>query len=301
MMYRARALANAGLVLSLTASFAQAQDFSHLKCHSTKDPSSFNLPATKADFTALQSAFSAKGCTLGKAEYFCVPSTKDNVSPPPSGPDIAGQVLGDDYICYKAKCPKEVLPAHQGVADQFGSRTQTGFKTELVCVPAVKEPPCSPPVSRIINTGKSGLGPDPTWQLVAAPAAVTTPVPAQAINQDAAWAGTLPSSLWISSGSGNQPDGEYVYRTCWYLCDAEGDLSLTGVLNDDQATFFLNGTQFGPTLPNNTTPPGTSVSLPTGDPLFKVPGENCLDIHVSNIISVNHPTGLDVTGFMTAQ
>ena len=122
------------LALTAAASGVQAQMLDHLKCHKMKDPQ--RLKAT-VDFDALQTEFSAQGCLVGKAKFFCVPGTKRNVQPPEAVVfNVDGQELQNDFICYSAKCPD--TPPDTGVTDQFGSRTQTRYKSSLICTPAIK-------------------------------------------------------------------------------------------------------------------------------------------------------------------
>src|SRR5438132_476503 len=78
--------------------------------------------------------------TLVKPFEFCVPATKDNVQPPPTAPDVSGQPLRQDYVCYVAKCPKTDVPGNQVLADQFGVRPVTKFQATKICVPATKFP-----------------------------------------------------------------------------------------------------------------------------------------------------------------
>lgn len=112
---------------------ARAQGFlDHLKCHKARDP--VRVAATADLLAALQPAFSDGGCVISRPRYYCVPVTTTNVQPAPPRPDIVGRPLGDDYVCYRARCPS--LPPPQEVADQFGTRTQTAYRTSLVCVPA---------------------------------------------------------------------------------------------------------------------------------------------------------------------
>lgn len=104
----------------------------HLKCHTTKDPLRLSAAADLA--ATLQPEFSDSGCTIGKPKYFCVPATKQNVVPPPANPAVAGQTLVDDYVCYRLRCPTR--PPDREVVDQFGTRTQTRYRSSLLCVPA---------------------------------------------------------------------------------------------------------------------------------------------------------------------
>lgn len=107
----------------------------HLKCHKVKDP--LKLPFTTADLlTDLQPEFEASGCRILKPRFFCAPVAKQNVQPVPPRPDIVGQGLTTDFICYKTQCP--IQPGDHVVTDQFGTRTETKYKTDLLCVPAVK-------------------------------------------------------------------------------------------------------------------------------------------------------------------
>ena len=122
------------LALTVLASGARAQMLDHLKCHKMKDPQ--RLKAT-VDFAAIEAQFSAQGCLLGKPKFFCVPGTKDNVQPPDVVKfNVNGQQLENDFICYNAKCPG--TPPDTGVTDQFGSRTQTKYKSSLICTPAIE-------------------------------------------------------------------------------------------------------------------------------------------------------------------
>lgn len=120
---------------------ARAQVPDHLKCYKMKDPLKL---AASVDLDSPQFGV-ASGCTLSKAQLFCVPSTKTNVAVIdkstglPIGLPFSGAPRPGDQICYKLKCPKPVTPIpDQVVTDQFGSRTLTKFKASLLCVPAVK-------------------------------------------------------------------------------------------------------------------------------------------------------------------
>jgi hypothetical protein len=122
------------LVLTTLASGARAQMLDHLKCHKMKDLQ--RLKAT-IDFDALEAEFTAQGCLLTKPKFFCVPGTKSNVQPPDVVKfNVNGQELQNDFICYSAKCP--TLPPDTGVTDQFGTRTETHYKTSLICTPAIQ-------------------------------------------------------------------------------------------------------------------------------------------------------------------
>jgi|GEM_PF-1582967 len=116
---------------------AQAQGtLDHMICYRMQDKL---LPKATADLLAtLQPEFTQKGCLIGKAVQFCVPATKTNVDPPPANPNIVGQPLRDDYICYQVRCPNAVPPPSKLVIDQFGKRQQQRYTPSTVCVPAKK-------------------------------------------------------------------------------------------------------------------------------------------------------------------
>jgi len=126
--------------LALTTGLAQAQVADHLKCYKLKDP--LRLKAL-ADLPTPQ--FGAdSGCTVSATKYFCVPAEKEVLSAenkrtktPITPLPLAVDPAPGDVICYKAKCPA-AAPADQLVTDQFGSRTISKLKAQLVCTPAVK-------------------------------------------------------------------------------------------------------------------------------------------------------------------
>ncbi len=115
---------------------AQSGALDHLICYKMLDKL---LPKATADLLAnLQPEFTQKGCVIGKPVQFCVPATKTNVNPSPANPNIVGQPLSDDYICYQAKCPNRIPPPSKLVIDQFGKRQQQRYIPTTICVPAKK-------------------------------------------------------------------------------------------------------------------------------------------------------------------
>src|SRR2546426_4361053 len=111
-----------GFLLTALSRPAEAQ-LSHLKCHKVSDPLTLNA---KVDLDALQSEFSATGCQLRNPRLFCVPVAKNNVQPPPPRPDVTGQDLSDDYVCYRLRCA--VRPPDKQVTDQFGTRMEKRYR-----------------------------------------------------------------------------------------------------------------------------------------------------------------------------
>ena len=122
-----------------------AGDLDHLICYKMKDP--MTAPARFDLLARLQPEFSRAGCTLvldrndqEVNSEFCVPASKRKVTAPNHDADLAGDVLHDDYICYRIECPAAAKPPHKIVSDQFGNR-QFGFgRPARICVPATKEP-----------------------------------------------------------------------------------------------------------------------------------------------------------------
>lgn len=117
---------------------SQAGTLDHLVCYRMSD--SLAASYTADMLTELQPEFSQQGCVLVKPYEFCVPATKTNVSPPAADPGIGGQALQNDFICYLAKCPKDVPPPDKKVTDQFGVHLHKKYRPVKVCVPAYKQP-----------------------------------------------------------------------------------------------------------------------------------------------------------------
>jgi hypothetical protein len=122
---------------------ANAQ-FDHLTCFKAKDSGKFKALVT---LDAVQNAFDppAQCKVIGKAKLFCVPTDKTvdelTVGKDPATPlDVAGPVLSADTICYKVKCPTATI-ADDEVVDQFGARTLSKFKAQMICAPAHKTSP----------------------------------------------------------------------------------------------------------------------------------------------------------------
>ncbi|MDX2168197.1 MAG: hypothetical protein SF182_14070 [Deltaproteobacteria bacterium] len=135
----------AALVLRATCTMAQLTaaggTLDHLLCFTVNDKLK---PGASVDLkTELQPEFSRAGCRVVKPTKFCVPTTKVVTTAGSVGPNIVGQPLRDDYICYLVKCPNDAPIPFKLVADQFGQRRQEKFRPFELCVPARKDaPPC---------------------------------------------------------------------------------------------------------------------------------------------------------------
>jgi hypothetical protein len=110
----------------------------HLICYKMAD--SAQIAAAVDMIADLQPEFSQRDCRLLKPIEFCVPATKQNITPQPKAPDLVGQPLRQDYICYLAKCPALAVPPAKRVADQFGPHVEQKYKPTKICVPAAKLP-----------------------------------------------------------------------------------------------------------------------------------------------------------------
>jgi len=136
-----------GLSLTAAPDVAQSQPaFDHLKCYKMKDSVKFKATAT---LTPEQSQFVPASCDIvGKGRFFCVPTDKDLTAftpltkPPIPQEVVNGQVLSDDRICYKIKCPATAAIAPLTVTDQFGTRPisfgKKAMKAIWMCTPTLK-------------------------------------------------------------------------------------------------------------------------------------------------------------------
>jgi len=154
-MMRASTAIVVGLVTCLLAAGSAgaqpaAGKLDHLTCYKMKDDLKVNaLVNLRAE---LQPEFNQANCRVVKPTKFCVPTTKIVLSTENPGPEIVGQPLRDDYICYLLKCEQGFFPPIPAklVADQFGRHRQGKYQPVEVCVPARKaQVPCGQ-----IGTGK---------------------------------------------------------------------------------------------------------------------------------------------------
>src|SRR6516162_8413792 len=113
----------------LLPALGHAQVADHLACYKVKDPQ------PKAVYTADVGGLVVEpGCKIAvPAATACVPASKTNVSPSPPGGGATG--TPNTFFCYKAKCPKAVLPKIAG-QDQFGTRTVVPSAAKVLCAPA---------------------------------------------------------------------------------------------------------------------------------------------------------------------
>jgi hypothetical protein len=100
----------------------------HLACYKIKDSQA--TATYRADVGGL---VVQAGCTIKvPAAMTCAPASKTNVTPTPPGGGGGGRPNG--FTCYKVKCPKATFTAVM-VSDQFGNRSVTPTRTQLVCAP----------------------------------------------------------------------------------------------------------------------------------------------------------------------
>src|SRR5262245_7201098 len=119
------------VILALVPDLAFSQSVpDHLQCYRSKDT------LKKATYTAdVAGLILEPGCRVKvPAKLTCVPATKTNVSPPPSGGGPSG--IPNGFNCYVVKCPKSTLPT-VSTQDQFGTRTVTPGPAKLLCAPFV--------------------------------------------------------------------------------------------------------------------------------------------------------------------
>src|SRR5262245_57299659 len=112
---------------------AQVPD--HLECYAIKDSMPSVVQKPVKSYTAdLAGLTPEPGCEIKMpAKYLCVQTAKAKVQPTPPGA-AAGPAAGQ-FLCYKVKCPKAVLPTVLA-NDQFGLHSVTPKRSKLVCAPA---------------------------------------------------------------------------------------------------------------------------------------------------------------------
>jgi hypothetical protein len=135
------------VILALAPDIAFSQSVpDHLQCYRSKDT------LKKATYTAdVAGLILEPGCRVKvPAKLTCVPATKTNVSPPPSGGGPSG--IPNGFNCYVVKCPKSTLPT-LSTQDQFGTRTVTPGPAKLLCAPFV------PPTTSTTSTTTTTLPP----------------------------------------------------------------------------------------------------------------------------------------------
>jgi hypothetical protein len=131
--------------LSMSIAFARptgAQVSDHLECFKVKDQ------LRPAFYTAdLNGLVPQVGCKIkASAAFFCVPSTKTDVSPAPPGDGEGAPANG--FACYRVKCPRAALPGVV-ITDQFGTRGGTPRVASLLCAPLM---PTGTPTSTSTTT-----------------------------------------------------------------------------------------------------------------------------------------------------
>jgi len=157
----------AGVTTLLVAGVSAQGQLDHLLCYKMQDSFKVNpkSPTIVNMLADLQPEFTQNGCTVLKPVEFCVPASK-SVTPSSANvnPNLVGQPLQNDYICYVAKCPKQVGPPAKLVTDQFGTHAQRKYQPVTVCVPAVKDPVgCALSTTGITSAAMcGGACPDPT-------------------------------------------------------------------------------------------------------------------------------------------
>jgi len=150
-----RLLAGSIAMLAYAASATAQPATDHLKCFKVKESQA------KTTYTAdLSGHVTESGCTIKfPAAMACVPSSKANVQPTPTGGGGTG--IPNAFGCYKIKCPKGTPPPLQ-LDDQFGSRSVEVIKSKLLCAPA--SPTCFAPFEEVLapflNAFSFSLGED---------------------------------------------------------------------------------------------------------------------------------------------
>ncbi len=134
-----------------------AQDYNHLTCFKAKDSGKFKGAVT---LDVLQDKFDPSGqCKIlggGRAALFCAPTDKtvdqyEVAKAPGTLLDVPGVPLVNDRLCYKVRCPRDVIDT-EIVSDQFGTRELSKFKAALLCTPALKGEPTTTTTTTTTST-----------------------------------------------------------------------------------------------------------------------------------------------------
>jgi len=132
----------AALSISEPASAQQRAD--HLIVYKVRTAP--RLPVTYTmDLEAVEADLSALGCVLKagtRAKQLLVPVDKRNVSPEPPAPQIGGQALAGDYLCYKVDCRTADVTAGRERKNQFLDHEVSKMRVRRVCVPTGTAPTC---------------------------------------------------------------------------------------------------------------------------------------------------------------
>ena len=125
---------------------AQLPPLDHLECFKIKDPLKLR---TTIDLDSPELA--TPGCTVSKAQLFCMPVRKTvRESNVPILP-VDGQNLTQNRVCYKVRCPHSA-PFAPDVTDQFGNRVLERRRAFLLCTPAREGPQTTTTTASVVTT-----------------------------------------------------------------------------------------------------------------------------------------------------
>ena len=130
------------IVATAVPTSAGVLTYDHLRCFKIKDTfgSSDNRFNATVTLTHQLSGYAvATGCAIKKikSKEYCTPVDKSVTTDAPGQGDypIFSSLPLSDFICYKVKCDKAVIPAF-AVVDQFGPREISKSKSAKLCAPA---------------------------------------------------------------------------------------------------------------------------------------------------------------------
>ena len=139
----------AAIALVLTSSSSPAQQVNdHLLVYKIRA-----APALAVDYSmdlaAMAPELAALGCRVrsgSRTKHLLAPVDKRNVTPAPPNPEIRGQDLTADYLCYKLECPARDPAVRFVRRNQLASHSVAKVRARRICVPSqTSAPPTTVP------------------------------------------------------------------------------------------------------------------------------------------------------------
>ncbi|HTC23262.1 MAG TPA: hypothetical protein VK688_02805, partial [Gemmatimonadales bacterium] len=125
------------LFACLLAASASAQEFTALKCHTSRTP---RLPPSAVlQLEALVPDFAGRNCrVIGRTKTLCTPVRVTSAQPAFTGPSFSAASLDRGFSCYRIECDSATPKRHE-VVDAFGGGQEDLLRNvgAEICLPAV--------------------------------------------------------------------------------------------------------------------------------------------------------------------